>query len=135
MAKEEFISAAAEIVAAFVSRNPTSPSELPRLIRETISALPSTEQLEPSASPAPQKPAVPIKKSVAGDHLICLEDAKSFKSLKRHLHTDHDLTPDQYRSKWGLPKDYPMVAPAYSEARSKLALEAGLGQKGRKARR
>lgn len=134
--RRELIEAAVEIVAAYVSKNLIAAAELPRLIQQTAAALASLiqGQAEPKTPSEPLKPAVPIKKSIADDHLVCLEDGKSFKSLKRHLHTDHDLSPEQYRSKWGLPREYPMVAPAYSQARSKLALEAGFGQKGRKAR-
>src|SRR5205085_6097804 len=81
----------------------------------------------------PATPAVPVKKSITPDYLICLEDGRKFKSLKRHLRTKYDMSPDQYRSKWNLPKDYPMVAPNYAAARSTLAKQMGLGQGGRKA--
>lgn len=133
---QDFTQAAAQIVAAYVGNNSVSATELPNLIRQTIAALASTPATEMPTPQEPQKPAVPIKKSITPEHITCLEDGKQFKSLKRHLRTDHDLSPEEYRSKWALPKDYPMVAPAYSEARSNLAREAGLGQKGgqRKAR-
>ena len=82
---------------------------------------------------APKEPAVPIRRSITPDYLVCLEDGRKFKSLKRHLRTKYDMSPDQYRAKWGLPKDYPMVAPNYAQARSNLAKQMGLGQGGRKA--
>ncbi|MEW6090270.1 MAG: MucR family transcriptional regulator, partial [Pseudomonadota bacterium] len=84
---------------------------------------------------ADAEPAVPIRKSITPDYLICLEDGKKFKSLKRHLHTHYNLTPDEYREKWGLPRDYPMVAPNYAQARSRLAKKMGLGQAGQNGRR
>lgn len=132
-AKEVRIELAAEIVAAYVSHNSVSARELPGLIRETYTALANAAQLGGAGetSSEPQKPAISVKKSIAPDHITCLEDGKHFKSLKRHLHSEHGLTPEQYRAKWGLPKDYPMVAPSYSEARATMARDIGLGQKGR----
>ena len=118
----------AEVVAAYVSNNVVQTSDLPSLIAEVHTALRSTSGAEPAPAEKP-KPAVPIRKSVHRDYIICLEDGMKFKSLKRHLMTYHGLTPDEYREKWGLPADYPMVAPAYAEARSRLAKEMGLGQK------
>lgn len=131
---QNFTEAAAQIVAAYVGNNPISATELPKLIQETLTALASADGAEVAALQEPQKPAVSIKKSIGHDHITCLEDGKQFKSLKRHLRTDHNLEPDEYRAKWGLPKDYPIVAPAYAEARSNLARQMGLGQKGRRAR-
>lgn len=117
----------AEVVAAYVSNNVVQTGDLPGLIANVHSALGSTTAAEaPVEKP---KPAVPIRKSVQHEYIICLEDGMKFKSLKRHLMTYHGLTPDEYREKWGLPADYPMVAPAYAEARSRLAKEMGLGQK------
>ena len=126
------IELAAEIVSAFVSNNSLPVSELPALIGAVHDALTkagdgSAEQ----AVEAPKAPAVSVKKSVQPDYIVCLEDGKRFKSLKRHLRTVYDLTPDQYRAKWGLPADYPMVAPNYAAARSELAKQLGLGQKRR----
>ncbi len=118
----------AEVVAAYVSNNVVQTSDLPSLIAEVHSALGSTSGAEAAPAEKP-KPAVPIRKSVHKDYIICLEDGMKFKSLKRHLMTYHGLTPDEYREKWNLPADYPMVAPAYAEARSRLAKEMGLGQK------
>ena len=119
---------AANIVSAYVSNNSVPSGDLPGLIGQVYSALQLTagSQAEPEAEPL--KPAVSIRRSVQPDHIICLEDGKTFKSLKRHLRTDHDLTPEQYREKWGLPAGYPMVAPNYAEARSRLAKQMGLGQ-------
>lgn len=128
--EQEFTSAAAEIVSAFVSRNAVSAAELPLLIQQTIAALASPDsQTEPEVASEPLRPAVPVKKSVSPDRITCLEDGKTFQSLKRHLRTAHDLTPQQYRTKWGLPNDYPVTAPNYSEKRSGLARQLGLGQK------
>lgn len=119
------------IVSAYVSNNNVQPADLAGLIANTYSAL---ARLGSEATPAPAPaaalvPAVPIRKSVTPDAIICLEDGKKFKSLKRHLNTSYGLTPEQYRLKWGLPSDYPMVAPAYAEARSALAKSMGLGRK------
>lgn len=129
--KDNYTEIAAQIVSAFVANNRVDAAELPELIRQTYAALASVDQAGVEIQSEPQKPAVSVKKSVAPDHITCLEDGKSFKSLKRHLRTDHDLSPDEYRAKWGLPKDYPMVAPDYAKARSNLARQMGLGQKGK----
>lgn len=129
--RRELIEAAAEIVVAYVSKNPIATTELPRLIQQTAAALAALGQNQPQAvAPSePQKPAVPIKKSLNPEHITCLEDGKQFRSLKRHLKTSHNLTPAEYRAKWGLPKNYPMIAPSYFERRSSLARQFGLGQK------
>lgn len=118
----------AEVVAAYVSNNVVQTADLPNLISEVHTALGLTGSVEAAPVEKP-KPAVSIRKSVQNDYIICLEDGMKFKSLKRHLMTYHGLTPEEYREKWGLPSDYPMVAPAYAEARSRLAKEMGLGQK------
>lgn len=119
-----------DIVAAYVSNNSVQASDLPDLIRSVHNALGAV--LDPVPEPETRKdPAVPVKKSITPDAIICLEDGRKFKSLKRHLRTAYDLTPEQYRAKWGLPRDYPMVAPAYAAARSTLAKQMGLGQGGR----
>ncbi|MGE4371949.1 MAG: MucR family transcriptional regulator [Xanthobacter sp.] len=122
----------ADIVAAYVSNNSVAANDLPALIESVHRAL---GQLGTPAAPPTEelKPAVPIKKSVTPDYIICLEDGKKFKSLKRHLRTSYGMTPEDYREKWGLPKDYPMVAPAYAAARSELAKNMGLGQSRKKA--
>lgn len=128
----ELIAATAEIVSAFISRNPTSAADLHSLIQRTMAALASIpDRAQPDVQSEPQKPAIPVTKSIAPDRIACLEDGKVFKSLKRHLRTNHDMTPREYRAKWNLPNDYPMVAPNYSEARSRLAHESGLGRKQR----
>lgn len=129
---ENLIELAADIVAAFVANNNVTTSELPGVIASVYTSLTKLGG-EPEAPPAaPLVPAVPIRKSVTPEAIICLEDGKSFKSLKRHLSSKFGLTPEQYRTKWGLPADYPMVAPAYAEARSALAKSMGLGQQRRK---
>ncbi len=117
---------AAEIVAAYVGNNAVPAEELPNLIRIVHASLASLTGVEAVA--APLKPAVPVKKSISEDFLTCLEDGKKFKSLKRHLRTKYDMSPEEYREKWGLPADYPMVAPGYSRQRSKLAKKMGLGK-------
>lgn len=119
----------ASIVGAYVSHNALSASDLPKLIAQVYSAVSGlTGQVEAEAVQE-LRPAVPPKKSITPDYLICLEDGKKFKSLKRHLRVEYDMSPDEYRAKWGLPADYPMVAPNYSEARSRLAKSIGLGRK------
>lgn len=123
-----FIDLTAEIVSAYVGNNTTPASELPALIGQIHAALVRVAEGQPPAATAPAKPAVPIKKSLTAEYIVCLEDGKKFKSLKRHLRTQYNMTPEQYRDKWGLPPDYPMVAPNYAVARSQLAKKMGLGQ-------
>ena len=129
-----YIELAADIVSAYVSNNSVSAADLPSLINEVHAALQRVSKGETEATPEPLKPAVPLKKSVTPDHIICLEDGKKFKSLKRHLRTQYNMSPEQYREKWGLPADYPMVAPNYAQARSELAKQMGLGQQRRRRR-
>ncbi len=124
----------ADIVSAYVSNNMVASSDLSGLISEVFTALKTTSEASSEPEPEPLKPAVSIKKSVTPDHIICLEDGKKFKSLKRHLRTHYDLTPEEYREKWGLSPDYPMVAPNYAAARSALAKKMGLGQQRRKSK-
>jgi predicted transcriptional regulator len=123
----------ASIVSAYVSSNTVSSAEISALISQVHSALMRVSNKgAASAAPAgPLKPAVPIKHSITTEYLVCLEDGKKFKSLKRHLRTRYQMTPDQYRAKWNLPADYPMVAPNYAAARSQLAKQMGLGQQRR----
>lgn len=123
-----FVDLTANIVSAYVSHNTTPASEIPALIGQIHAALMriSAGHVEPAAEPA--KPAVAVKKSVTPDYIVCLEDGKKFKSLKRHLRAQYNMTPEQYREKWNLPPDYPMVAPNYAVARSRLAKQMGLGQ-------
>lgn len=133
--KAELIDMTAEIVSAYVGHNAIAPEDLPGLIHKVFAALNGASSGSVSAVQPLSEPAVPIRKSITPDYLICLEDGKKFKSLKRHLHTHYNLTPDEYREKWGLPRDYPMVAPNYAQARSRLAKKMGLGQAGQNARR
>jgi predicted transcriptional regulator len=122
-----------EIVAAHVSNNTVSVSDLPQLINQVYNSLANIGNLPAAPAERPQ-PAVPIKKSVQQDYIVCLEDGKKLKMLKRHLKTAYNMTPEQYRERWGLPADYPMVAPAYARQRSRLAKEIGLGTRARRAR-
>ncbi|EIM74904.1 MucR family transcriptional regulator [Nitratireductor aquibiodomus RA22] len=126
---DTLIELTADVVAAYVSNNPVPASELSNLIADVHAALGRVSGT-PEAPPAEkQKPAVNPKRSVHEDYIICLEDGKKFKSLKRHLMTHYSMTPEQYREKWGLDANYPMVAPSYAVARSKLAKQMGLGRK------
>lgn len=125
---ELLIELTAEIVAAYVSNNSVAANDLPGVISQVHAALGGTVAPADEVLEKP-KPAVSVRRSIQSDHLVCLEDGQKYKSLKRHLMTHHGLTPEQYREKWELPADYPMVAPAYAEARSRLAKEMGLGQK------
>jgi predicted transcriptional regulator len=128
-----YIDLAADIVSAYVSNNSVPLAELPALIGSVHAALSQVTSPAPVAkAEQPPTPAIPVKKSVTPDYIICLEDGKKFKSLKRHLRTRYDMTPDQYRARWGLPADYPMVAPNYAAARSELAKSMGLGAQRRK---
>jgi predicted transcriptional regulator len=120
---------AGRVVAAYVSRNPLPGHQLPEVIRAVFAALSSTGETPVPPPPEPQKPAVPVKRSVTPDFLICLEDGKKLKMLKRHLRTTYGMSPDDYRAKWGLPADYPMVAPNYAAQRSQFAKKIGLGRK------
>ena len=129
MEQDNLIELTAEIVSAYVSNNSIDSGELSTLISDVHSALHRTAAGGSEPEPEPLKPAVTVRRSVTPDFIVCLEDGKKFKSLKRHLRTHYDLTPDEYREKWGLPSDYPMVAPNYAKARSNLAKEMGLGQK------
>jgi predicted transcriptional regulator len=133
--RSEIIEMTADIVSAFVSNNSVPASEIPGLIQSIHRALSGVSTSEAPAEAAPREPAVPVKKSVNPDFIVCLEDGRKFKSLKRHLRTKYNMSPEEYRSKWGLPKDYPMVAPNYAKARSDLAKQMGLGQGGRQAPR
>jgi predicted transcriptional regulator len=126
------IELAAEIVSAYVSNNSVPSGDLPQLINDVHAALQRVGTGTAVTPAEPPKPAVAVKKSVTNDHIICLEDGKKFKSLKRHLRTQYGLSPEEYREKWGLPSDYPMVAPNYAKARSNLAKQMGLGQQRRR---
>ena len=128
MSDNHLIELTADIVSAHVGNNIVSASELPGLIQSIFSAL--TQAENPVAPEAPKaEPAVSIRASVKHDHIVCLEDGKKLKMLKRYLRTNYAMTPDEYRAKWSLPKDYPMVAPAYAETRRDLAHKIGLGRR------
>ena len=129
----DFIELTASIVSAFVANNRVPATDLPGLIASTHAAILGLGgNVAAVIEPEKLVPAVSVKKSITPDFLICLEDGKKFKSLKRHLRTAYNMSPEQYRAKWSLPNDYPMVAPAYAEARSNLAKKMGLGQQRRK---
>lgn len=128
----ELVDLAAEIVAAYVGNNAVPANELPALIKDVYGALAEAVSGNTSAEEQPArelKPAVPVRRSVTDDFIACLECGDKFKSLRRHLNSRHGLTPEEYRAKWGLPADYPMVAKNYHEARSKLAKDMGLGRR------
>lgn len=129
--KLDLLTLTSNIVAAHVGKNTVPMSDLPQVIRQVYDALAGLGGQAPAAPEKPQ-PAVPIKKSVMPDYIICLEDGKKLKMLKRHLKTAYDMTPEEYRERWGLPPSYPMVAPNYAEQRSKLARDIGLGTKARR---
>ncbi|WP_201285552.1 MULTISPECIES: MucR family transcriptional regulator [Chelativorans] len=129
---EVLIELTADVVAAYVSNNPVPVSELSNLIADVHTALGKVNRTSEQAPTEKPKPAVNPKRSVHDDYIICLEDGKKFKSLKRHLMTHYSLTPEQYREKWGLDPSYPMVAPSYAVARSQLAKKMGLGRKPKK---
>ena len=131
--KSAVIEMTADVVAAYVSANSVPAGEMPALIRSVHKALSAVRDGGSAVEEPPKEPAVPVKKSITAEFLICLEDGRKFKSLKRHLRSKYDLSPEDYRAKWGLPKDYPMVAPNYARARSALAKRMGLGQ-GRRTR-
>ena len=129
-----YIALTANIVSAYVSNNSVPSADIPNLISQVHSALKRVSGGQTAATAEPLKPAVPVKRSVTPEYIVCLEDGHKFKSLKRHLRTRYNMTPDQYREKWGLPPDYPMVAPNYAAARSQLAKQMGLGQQRRRRR-
>ncbi len=125
---EAFIELTASIVSAYVSNNTVAAGELPGLINQVHSALAQVARGRAAGRIETAKPAVPVKRSILADYIVCLEDGKKFKSLKRHLRSQYKMSPEEYREKWGLPPDYPMVAPNYAAARSRLAKQMGLGQ-------
>jgi MucR family transcriptional regulator, transcriptional regulator of exopolysaccharide biosynthesis len=129
-----FIELTANIVSAYVSNNSVPSADIPNLISQVHSALKRVSGAPVAGSIEPLKPAVPVKRSITPEHIVCLEDGQKFKSLKRHLRTRYNMTPEQYREKWALPADYPMVAPNYAAARSQLAKDMGLGQQRRRRR-
>jgi predicted transcriptional regulator len=134
LASANYIELAADIVSAYVSNNSVPSGDLPMLINDVHLALVKVGGNTSETPAEAPKPAIPVKKSITPDYIVCLEDGKKFKSLKRHLRTQYNMTPEQYRERWGLPSDYPMVAPNYAKARSQLAKDMGLGQQRRKRR-
>jgi predicted transcriptional regulator len=127
-----FIELTADIVSAYVSNNKVAAGDIPSLINQVHSALIQVSSGGGDVSAEALKPAIPVKRSVTPDYIVCLEDGKKFKSLKRHLRSQYNMTPEQYRDKWSLGPDYPMVAPNYAAARSQLAKQMGLGQQRRR---
>ena len=130
--REELLRMTADITAAYVSNNQIENSELVEVIKSVYTSLASLDA-ETETEQVELKPAVPIKRSIQNDYLICLEDGKQLKMLKRYLRSNYDMTPEEYRAKWNLPPDYPMVAPAYAKRRSQFAKEFGLGRKKKSA--
>jgi predicted transcriptional regulator len=130
--QSDLIEMTAGIVSAYVGGHTVAAADVPALIRQVHLALAAVGGSAEAEAAVVKEPAVPVKRSIAPDHLVCLEDGRKFKSLKRHLRTKYNLSPEDYRAKWNLPKDYPMVAPNYAKARSELAKQMGLGQGGRK---
>ena len=126
--KNEILTLTADIVASHVSNNAVAVNEIPQLVRQVFEALSTVGQPPQEEVKAPE-PAVPVRRSVTPDYIICLEDGKKLKMLKRHLKTAYDMTPEEYRRKWNLPPDYPMVAPNYAQQRRDLAKEIGLGRR------
>src|ERR1700744_5498930 len=137
---DDLLKLATDIVSAYVSNNPVPASELPAMIKSVHATLGGLAGAQPPDSLTSQKPAVPVKKSISAEYIICLEDGKKLKMLKRYLRSNYSLTPEEYRAKWGLPADYPMVAPNYAAQRSEFAKKIGLGRspsasKGRRGKR
>lgn len=130
-----FIELTAQIVSAYVGNNTVAAGDIPALINQVHAALSRVSSKGGEAAAEPLKPAISVKRSVTPEYIVCLEDGKKFKSLKRHLRTQYNMTPEQYREKWGLSADYPMVAPNYAAARSQLAKQMGLGQQRRRRAR
>lgn len=133
--REELVQLTADIVSAYVSNNSVDAGALSKLIEDVHMALVRAPAAAAEPEQKPLVPAVPVRKSVTPDYIISLEDGRKFKSLKRHLQGTYGMTPDEYRAKWGLPRDYPMVAPNYAKARSDLAKRMGLGRKAAPAKK
>jgi len=129
VAKDDILRMAVDVVAAYVSKNPLPAAQIPEIIQTVYSSLSNLDAGAPEVKPEAPRPAVPVRKSVTPDYIICLEDGKKLKMLKRHLRTTYNMTPDEYRAKWGLAADYPMVAPNYASQRSEFAKKIGLGRK------
>jgi len=133
--QSELLKMTTEVVSAYLGNNVVLAAQIPEIIKSVFSSLSGLEEGKSEARQPAQKPAVPIKRSVTDDHIICLEDGKKLKMLKRHLRTTYNMTPDEYRAKWGLAADYPMVAPNYAKQRSAFAKKIGLGRRAGAKRR
>ncbi|MDA0704230.1 MAG: MucR family transcriptional regulator [Proteobacteria bacterium] len=129
MSHEDMLRMTAQVVSAYVGNNMLPAAQISEVIKSVYSSLTALEGEAAKAVAEPLKPAVPIRKSITPDYVVCLEDGKKLKMLKRHLRTTYDMTPDEYRAKWNLPPDYPMVAPNYAKQRSEFAKKIGLGRK------
>lgn len=127
--REDMLRMTVDVVAAYLSNNQVASTQISDVIQGVYASLSELEVGQAEARPEPQKPAVPIRKSILPDYIVCLEDGKKLKMLKRHLQTTYGMTPEEYRAKWGLPADYPMVAPNYAQQRSEFAKKIGLGRK------
>jgi predicted transcriptional regulator len=130
ISRDDILRMAVDVVAAYVSKNPIPSGQIPEIIHTVYNSLSQMDGQVPEVKPEAPRPAVPVKKSVTPDYIVCLEDGKKLKMLKRHLRTTYNMTPDEYRVKWGLAPDYPMVAPNYAAQRSDFAKKIGLGRKG-----
>lgn len=126
---DDILRMAVDVVAAYVSKNPLPAGQIPEVLQTVYASLTQLDPQAPDVKPEAPRPAVPVKKSVTPDYIVCLEDGKKLKMLKRHLRTTYNMTPDEYRAKWSLPADYPMVAPNYAAQRSDFAKKIGLGRK------
>ena len=129
LSRDDILRMAVEVVSAYVSKNPLPPGQIPEIIQTVFSSLSSLDAGTPELKAEAPRPAVPVRKSVTPEYIVCLEDGKKLKMLKRHLRTTYNMTPDEYRTKWGLAADYPMVAPNYAAQRSEFAKKIGLGRK------
>ena len=135
IAREDILRMAVDVVAAYLSNNQVASTQIPDVINSVFGSLNDLESVQPEHTIEPQKPAVSVRKSINPDYIVCLEDGKKLKMLKRHLQTTYGMTPEEYRAKWGLPSDYPMVAPNYAKQRSEFAKQIGLGRKPGEGRR
>ncbi len=133
VAEDQLLRMTADVVAAYVSNNSLPTAQLPDFIASIYASLRTLDHKQDAGEIGALKPAVPIRKSITPEYLVCLEDGKKLKMLKRHLRSTYNMTPDAYRAKWGLPSDYPMVAPKYAEQRSAFAKKIGLGRSGGRA--
>ena len=135
IAREDVLRMAVDVVAAYLSNNQVASTQIPDVINSVFASLNDLEGPQIENTTEPQKPAVPVRKSITPDYIVCLEDGKKLKMLKRHLQTTYNMTPEEYRTKWGLSSDYPMVAPNYARQRSEFAKQIGLGRKPGEERR